>query len=67
MIFSMRLKETRKLRNLTQKELAYMLAGTPNKVASWEQGRTEPSLADIVKLCKLLDVTSDYLLGITEY
>lgn len=66
-MFTERLRELRKNKGITQRELAQILNGTPNKVASWEQGRTEPGIADIIKLCKLFDVTADYLLGITQY
>ncbi|MDR2090673.1 MAG: helix-turn-helix domain-containing protein, partial [Clostridiales bacterium] len=30
----------------------------------WEQGKTEPNIANIQKLCKLFGVTADYILGL---
>ena len=33
---------------------------------SWEQGRTEPDIKTIVKLCKIFDVSADYLLGLED-
>lgn len=49
--FSESLKEIRKLSELKQKEVSSRLGVSPNCYASWEQGRTEPSISSIRKLC----------------
>ena len=54
MEFKDRLKAIRKEKGMTQKD------------ASWEQGRTEPDIKMIKKLCKIYEVSSDYLLGISD-
>ncbi len=61
-----RIKELRKEHGLTQKQLAQMLGKSETGLASWEQGLSEPCVADIIKLCEIFHVSSDYLLGITE-
>ncbi len=66
-IFGERLKYTRLDKNLTQKELAQMLNVTGNTVHSWETDKQEPSMAMILKICKVLDVSIEYLFGETEY
>ncbi len=67
MEFNTRLKEIRKEKNLTQKQIIEILNCSQNKYASWEQGRTEPDIKSIKELCIIFNVTSDYLLGITDY
>lgn len=61
--FSERLKELRKRNNLTQQELADKVGTNRVNVTKWETGRTEPTLENIVKLSKILDTTTDELLG----
>lgn len=66
MEFSQRLKEIRKENNLTQKDVYEKLEISPNGYASYEQGRTEPNIATIIKLCKIFNVSADYLLGLKD-
>ena len=61
--FSEKLKELRKKNNLTQQELADKVGTNRVNVTKWETGRTEPTLENIVKLSKILDTTTDELLG----
>ena len=60
------LKEIREEKNLQQKEIAERLNRTPACISSWETGKTEPSIDDLVKLADLLDVSLDYLLNRTD-
>ena len=60
------LKEIREERNLQQKDVAERLNRTPACISSWETGKTEPSIEDLVKLADLLDVSLDYLLDRTD-
>lgn len=64
--FSKRLKELRKRNNLTQQELADKVGTKRVNVTKWETARTEPTLENIVKLSKILDTTTDFLLGKTS-
>ena len=61
-----RIKEMRKVNNITQKQLAKLLNKSATAVASWEQGLSEPGVNDIRALCKIFDVSSDYLLGLED-
>ncbi len=65
-IFAIRLKEIRNELKLTQKQLAEALNTTDDSVFSWENGRSQPSIEMIRLLCKTLEVTSDYLLGLED-
>ena len=62
-----RIKELRKEQGLTQKQLAKMINKSETGLASWEQGLSEPSISDIRKLCKIFNVSADYLLGLQDY
>ncbi|MCI5678734.1 MAG: helix-turn-helix domain-containing protein [Bacteroidales bacterium] len=66
MLFAQRLKELRKEKKLTQAELSKKLEHGYMAVANYESGRTEPSLADLITICRILDVSSDYLIGISD-
>lgn len=59
-----RLYDLRKSRNLTQQELAAYLDCSVATVSSYENGHTEPSDEIKLKLCRLFDVSADYLLGV---
>lgn len=58
-----RLKELRKEKKLTQKELAEQIGIKQNSYSDWETGKNEPNLENIVKLSKILDTSTDFLLG----
>ena len=61
-----RIKELRKLNNLTQKQLAKLVNKSETAVASWEQGLSEPCVNDIRLMCKIFDISADYLLGLED-
>lgn len=65
-VFGERLKEQRKARELSQKELAAILKTTNSSVCDWECGRSQPDLETLVKLSELFEVTVDYLLGLED-
>ena len=64
--FEIRLKELRKEKNLTQKELAQIFSTTDDSIFSWEKGRSQPSIDTIRKFCEFFEVSADYLLGIED-
>ena len=61
-----RLAEIRKDNNDTQKDLAAKVNVVVHTVSSWEQGKSEPSHALLVRICQLYGISSDYLLGLTD-
>ncbi len=61
-----RLKEVRKDHGDTQADLAQKLNVSLSTVKSWERENSAPSHEVIVALCHLYNVTSDFLLGITD-
>lgn len=66
-IFQERLIEQRKLNKVTQRELAEYLQIAQPSYIRYENGTSEPSLENLVKLADFFDVSIDYLLGRTEY
>ena len=61
-----RIKEIRKDHGDTQEELAKTLGVTVSTVSKWEQGTAAPSLKCLVHICRMYNVTSDYLLGLSD-
>ena len=66
-IFGKHLKELRTEKKLSQKELALIIGTNNSSICDWECGRSEPGLDALVKLCTFFDVSSDYMLGLSEY
>lgn len=66
MNFQTRLKELRKDGSVTQKALAAAIVTTSNCIGFWKNGRSEPSISEIIALAKYFGVTTDYLLGIAD-
>ena len=62
--FATRLKESLKNNNLTQVALAKKIGMSQGIVNNYCTGKREPSLDALILICKVLDETSDYLLGI---
>ena len=67
MTFAERLKITRKKCKLTQKEVAKALDITEGAYCSYEKGKRETNLEKLVKLAKLFDVSTDFLLNVNKY
>ena len=57
------LKYIRKQAGLTQKQVAAKLEVVESCYANWEQGRTEPNIEMLRRLCALFDVTLDELIN----
>ena len=65
-IFCENLKQLRKDAMMTQKQIAERLNVVESCYANWEQGRTEPNIESIKKLCAIFKVSSDVVLGINS-
>ena len=62
--FGERLRECRAEKGLTQAQLAARLSVTQSTVGKYERGALQPNLEMLVQLCKVLEVSADYLLGL---
>lgn len=61
-----RIKECRQQEGLTQKQVAEQMGIVLQQYQTYESGRYELSYEKLIGLCKILDVSSDYLLGISD-
>lgn len=59
----MRLKEVRKLRGLTQKEVAEQVGVNQNTYSYWENEKTHIDSSSLKKVAEIFGVSVDYLLG----
>lgn len=66
MIFNERLKKSRLKGGLTQEELAKQINISPSAISLYESGEREPNLQTLVTIAKELNVTTDYLLGLSD-
>lgn len=61
--FGLRLKESRKIKNLRQADLALKLGMEKhNAVSNWENGISKPTADDLQRISEILEVSIDYLL-----
>ena len=56
--------ERRKLKSLTQAQLAEKLNITDRAVSKWERGRSLPDSAIMLELCEILDITVKMVLQV---
>lgn len=65
--FPKRLLELRKQHNLTQRDVASYLSIAQPSYIRYENGMAEPTLDNLSRLADLFDVSSDYLIGRSDY
>jgi transcriptional regulator with XRE-family HTH domain len=61
-----RIKELRKEKELTQGELARIIHLTRSSIAGYESGSKIPTIDTIIDLSNYFNVTTDYLLGVSN-
>lgn len=62
-----RLRESIRQSQYTQKEIAKAVGVSPQTISKYMKQDIFPALDTLAKLCKLLDVKSDYILGLCDY
>ena len=60
------LKDLRKSRNLTQKELGAKIGLSKAVVSKYENGMGYPTFDVLIRIAQYLGVTTDYLLGVAS-
>lgn len=61
--FGEKIKEARKLKGFTQKQLAANIGAKHNSVSDWENNKNKPDPDTIELLCGVLNITPNYLLA----
>ena len=64
--FPTRLKEIRKTQKVTQRQVADGINIAERLYQNYEYGKTEPIYTIIIKLANYFNVSSDYLLGLSD-
>ena len=62
--FGGKIKEARKAKHFTQKQLAEKIGAKHNSVSDWENNKNKPDPDTIELLCGVLDITPNYLLSL---
>ena len=62
-----RLKELRTENRLSQQEFGALLSVSQDTISLWENGKSCPSVQHIIIISKTFNVSSDYLLGLSDY
>ena len=66
-IFCERIKEMRQLCHLSQRQMAERLGISQPSYIRYENGTSEPTLENLVRIASIFDVSVDYLLGRSQY
>ena len=62
----LRMKELRERRRLNQEGLAMKLNVSQSTISAYEVGERKPDLDTLIAIANLFDVSTDYLLGLSE-
>ena len=60
------LSKAREAAGLSQQDLANIMGVPRGYITYWENGQREPKIEQIIKLSEVLNVSSDYILGISD-
>ncbi len=66
MDYRTRLRHVREDRDLTQAEVGRVLQKSQQGYNHIEAGRAELKIDDLIKLCRFYDLSSDYLIGLSD-
>lgn len=67
MSFAWNLKKLRSEMDLTQGELAGKIGVSQKTLSSWETGRTEPNIGEVIAICNTLGCTMEKITGIRSH
>lgn len=63
MSFNKNLTDYRKRKGLSQEQLAFQIGVSRQAVSKWETGLSQPELTNIEKICEVLEITPNDLMG----
>lgn len=62
-----RIRELREDRDLRQSDISQITGIDQRTLSNYETGKTNPDSFAIIKLSEFFEVTTDYLLGVSDY
>ena len=65
-VVAKRIKEIRNDNHLNQSEFGGSISVSQDTISLWEKGKSLPNLEYVILICKLYNVSADYLLGLEE-
>jgi transcriptional regulator with XRE-family HTH domain len=65
-VFAERIKSIRNGMKLSQLDFGKRLGYSRSQIIEWEQGRSTPSGQSLIEIATTLEVTTGYLLGLTD-
>lgn len=65
-LFGERLKMMRKLHGFSRSDFAKQLKASNTLISSYENGQREPSIKKLIAMSQILNVETDWLLGISQ-
>ena len=66
MSFGRKLKLLREEKRMLQSELAGLLNLAPSSISMYEQDERDPDTSTVKKIAEIFNVSTDYLLGLTD-
>lgn len=61
--FGSKISQLRQNKNMTQEQLAVRVGVTPQALSRWERNQSLPNMTILADLCRVLEISADYLLG----
>ena len=66
-IIAARSKEIRRDLGLTQSQFGEKLSTSQDTVSHWELGTRFPTTDFVISICRIFDISADYLLGLKDF
>ncbi len=66
-MYGKRIRELRLENKLTQKELGKMLNVDFRTISFWETERYEPNLRQLEMICRIFEVSADFIIGLKDF
>ena len=66
MLYTKRIRDLREDHDKTQQEVAKYLETSQTMYARYERGANELPIRHLIALCKLYEVSADYILGLSD-
>lgn len=61
-----KIRRLRIQKGMSQARLGEALSMSQDTISLWETGKSLPDIETLVRICAIFDVTSDYLLGLSQ-